>query len=61
MATGWSGFDTVVVKQYPFVSEVSAGADERVGRMVNVTSLASGSVAGFGAYGAGRSVGQRLV
>ena len=38
-------------------SEVGAGAGERVGRMVNGTSLPSGSIAGPGAYGGGRPVG----
>ena len=33
------------------VSEVVAGADERVGKMVNGTVLASGSIAGLGARG----------
>ena len=36
------------------VSEVGAGAGERVGRMVNGTNLASGSIAELGAYGGGR-------
>ena len=40
-----------------WVSEVSAGTGERVGGMVNGTSLASGSIAGLGASGGGRSVG----
>ena len=35
------------------VSEVGAGAGERVGGMVNGTCLASGSIAGPGAYGGG--------
>ena len=35
------------------VSEVDAGAGEKVGRMVNGTSLASGSIAGLGACGGG--------
>ena len=39
------------------VCVVGAGAGERVGRMVNGTSLASESIAGPGASGAGRSVG----
>ena len=39
------------------VSEVGAGAGERVVRMVNGTSLASGSIAGPGGGGGGRSVG----
>ena len=33
------------------VNEVSAGAGERVGRMVNGTRLASGSIARLGACG----------
>ena len=36
------------------VSEVGAGARERVGRMVNGTGLASGSIAGPGACRGGR-------
>ena len=39
------------------VSEVGAGASERVGGMVNRTSLASGSIAWPGACGGGRPVG----
>ena len=39
------------------VSEVGAGDGERVGRMVNGTDLTSGSIAGPGACGSGRSVG----
>ena len=35
------------------VSEVGAGAGERVGGMVNGTSLALGSIAGPGACGGG--------
>ena len=42
------------------VSEVGVGAGERVGRMVNGTSLASGSIAGPGACGGGRSVGAEI-
>ena len=37
------------------VSEVSAGACERFGRMVNGTGLTSGAIAGFGACGGGDS------
>ena len=33
------------------VSELCAGAGERVGGMVNGTSLASGSITGSGAFG----------
>ena len=39
------------------VSEVSAGAGERVGGVVNGTNLALGSIAGSGACGGGRSLG----
>ena len=39
------------------LSEVGTGAGERVGGMVNRTNLASGSIAGPGAGGCGRSVG----
>ena len=39
------------------VSEVSAGAGERVGRMVNGTSFTSGSIAGPGACRGSRPVG----
>ena len=38
------------------ISEISTGAGERIGRMVNGTSLASGSIAGPGACGGGRSM-----
>ena len=45
-----------------WVSEVSAGAGERVGRMVNGTSLTSGSIAGLGVCGDGRPIwGWRFV
>ena len=40
-----------------WVSEVGAGGGERVGGMVNGTSLESGSIAGPGACGGGRPVG----
>ena len=39
------------------VCVVGAGAGERVGRMVNGTSRASGSIAGPGTSGSSRSVG----
>ena len=39
------------------VSDVSAGADEGVGRMVNGTGLTVGSIARLGACGGGSSVG----
>ena len=39
------------------VSEVGAGAGERVGRMVNWTSLAAGSIEGPVAYGGVRPMG----
>ena len=39
------------------VSEIGAGAGERVGGTVNGTSLASEPIAGLGAGGGGRSVG----
>ena len=39
------------------VSEVSAGAGERVGGMVNGISPTSGSIAGLGACGGDRPVG----
>ena len=93
MATGRSGFDTVVMKWCPFimsererqvsplstlklvdyvhgltvsmgsygVSEVRAGAGERVGGMVDGTNLTLGSIAGSGACGGGRLMGWRLV
>ena len=37
------------------ISEVSTGAGEGVGGMVNRTSLTSGSIAGLGACGGGNS------
>ena len=40
------------------IRDVSAGAGERVGRMMNGTSLASRSIAGSGACGGDRSVGE---
>ena len=43
------------------VSEVGAGAGERVGGMVNGTSLASGSTAELGVGGVAGLLGQRLV
>ena len=42
------------------VSEVSGGADERVGGMVNGTSLASGSIAESGACGGGEAFGKEV-
>ena len=39
------------------VSDVSTGAVEGVGRMVNGTGLTLGSIARLGGYGGGRSVG----
>ena len=39
------------------VSQVGAGAGERVGEMVNGTNLASGTIAGLGTCGSGRYVG----
>ena len=41
------------------LSDISAGAGERVGGMVNGTGLTSGSVARSGACGGGRSVGSK--
>ena len=43
------------------VSDVSAGAGEVVGGMVNGTGLASGSIARLRAYGGGILWRQRLV
>ena len=42
------------------VSDVSAGAGEGVGRMVNGTSHTSGSIARLGACGGGSSVGAEI-
>ena len=43
------------------IRDVSAGADEGVGKMVNGTGLTSGSVARSGACGGGSSVRRKLV
>ena len=42
------------------LSEIGTGAGERVGRMVNGTSLPSGSIAGPGTSRGSRSVGVEI-